>query len=224
MAILKFQSAREIVVEQILRSRIFPPKPETVPLLDSLGRVLAEPVRADRDFPPFARATRDGFAVRSADLARLPARLRLVGQVRAGCAFAGVVGAKECVEIMTGAPVPESADAVVMVEYTHEHEGLIEVQRGVAAGENVVGQGSESRQGDLLLPQGRRIAYGEIAMMAAVGQQTVSVCRQPRVAILPTGDEVVELGEAPGPYQIRNSNGYSLQAQVASQCAIPLPL
>ena len=224
MAILKFQSAREIVVEQILRSRIFPPKPETVPLLDSLGRVLAEPVRADRDFPPFARATRDGFAVRSADLARLPARLRLVGQVRAGCAFAGVVGAKECVEIMTGAPVPESADAVVMVEYTHEHEGLIEVQRGVAAGENVVGQGSESRQGGLLLPAGRRIGYGEIAMMAAVGQQMVTVCRQPRVAILPTGDEVVELGVAPGPYQIRNSNSYSLQAQVASLHAIPLPL
>ncbi|MBI1955945.1 MAG: molybdopterin molybdotransferase MoeA [Acidobacteria bacterium] len=223
MAILKFQHAREMVIEQILRNRTFP-NSETVSLLDSLGRVLAEPVPADRDFPPFARATRDGFAVRSADLKQLPARLRLVGQVRAGDAFAGAVGAMECVEIMTGAPVPEGADAVVMVELTRQAEGLIEVQRGVSPGENVVGQGSESRQGDLLLPQGRRIGYGEIAMMAAVGQQTVAVCRQPRVAILPTGDEVIELSETPGPYQIRNSNSYSLQAQVASMRAIPLPL
>ncbi|MBI4459837.1 MAG: molybdopterin molybdotransferase MoeA [Acidobacteria bacterium] len=227
MPILKFQQAREMVIEQIGQSTISL-KPETVPLLDSLGRVLAEPIHADRDFPPFPRATRDGFAVRCGDFQQLPVRLRLIGQVRAGSSFDGTVGERECVEIMTGAPLPKGADAVVMVEYTRQQEGQregwIEIQRGVAPGENVVGQGSESRKGNPLLPERRRIGYGEIGLLAAVGQQNVTVCRQPEVAILPTGDEVVELGETPGPYQIRNSNSYSLQAQVASMRAVPLPL
>ena len=221
MAVLKFQNARETVIEQV-RSR--KPAPEPVALSDSLGRVLAESVSADRDFPPFSRATRDGFAVRSADLTQLPARLRLQGQARAGYEFSGTVGVMECVEIMTGAPVPAGADSVVMVEYTSERDGWVEVNRAVAPLENIVPRGRESRQGDLLLPAGRRIRYAEVAMLAAVGQQTVSVYRRPRVAILPTGDEVVEVNVTPGPFQIRNSNSYSLQAQVASAHAIPLPL
>jgi len=220
---LKFQHARETVIEQ-LRSARCSLASEVVPLSESLGRVLAEPIHADRDFPPFPRATRDGFAVRSADLVSLPARLRVIGQARAGTEFSGTVGIAECVEIMTGASVPSGADAVVMVEYTSERDGWVEVNRAVAPGENVVPQGSEGRQGDLVLPVGRRIRYGEVAMLAAVGKQTVSAYRKPRVAILPTGDEVVELGVTPGPFQIRNSNSYSLQAQVASAQAIPLPL
>ncbi|OFV98475.1 MAG: hypothetical protein A3H28_04455 [Acidobacteria bacterium RIFCSPLOWO2_02_FULL_61_28] len=223
MAVLKFQHARETVIEQ-LRSARCSLASEVVPLSESLGRVLAEPIHADRDFPPFPRATRDGFAVRSADLVSLPARLRVIGQARAGTEFSGTVGIAECVEIMTGASVPSGADAVVMVEYTSERDGWVEVNRAVAPGENVVPQGSEGRQGDLVLPVGRRIRYGEVAMLAAVGKQTVSAYRKPRVAILPTGDEVVELGVTPGPFQIRNSNSYSLQAQVASAQAIPLPL
>ena len=223
MAVLKFQHARETVIEQV-RSARGTLASEVVPLSESLGRVLAEPIHADRDFPPFPRATRDGFAVRSADLARVPARVRMIGLARAGLEFSGTVGVTECVEIMTGAAVPSGADAVVMVEYTSEREGWVEVNRAVNAGDNVVPQGSESRQGDLVLPVGRRIRYGEVAMLAAVGKQTLAVHRQPRVAILPTGDEVVELDVTPGPYQIRNSNSYSLQAQVASAQAIPLPL
>lgn len=223
MAVLKFQHARETVIEQV-RSRRRALTPEAVLLPESLGRVLAEPIHADRDFPPFPRSTRDGFAVRSVDLAQLPARLRVIGQVRAGGEFSGTVGVMECVEIMTGASVPSGADAVVMVEYTSERDGWVEVNRAVKAGDNVVPRGSEAHRGDLLLPADRRIRYGEIAMMAAVGKQTVSVYRKPRVAILPTGDEVVELDVTPGPYQIRNSNSYSLQAQVASAQAVPLPL
>jgi molybdopterin molybdotransferase len=220
---LKFQHARETVIEQV-RSGRCALTPEAVALSESPGRVLAEPIHADRDFPPFPRATRDGFAVRSADAAQAPVRLRLKGQARAGFEFAGTVGAGECVEIMTGAAVPAGADAVVMVEYAAERDGWVELSRAATPGLNVVPQGSESRRGEFLLSAGRRIGYAEVAMMAAVGRQTVSVYPKPRVAILPTGDEVVELGVTPGPYQIRNSNSYSLQAQVAIAHAIPLPL
>ena len=231
MAVLKFQQARETVIAQVasqIRAGRRAVAAETVSLSGSLGRVLAEPVYADRDFPPFPRSTRDGFAVRSADVAAdvpgLAPRLRRIGEARAGEAFAGTVGPMECVEIMTGAPVPSGADAVVMVEYTAERDGWVEISRAATPGLNVVPQASESRRGDVLLSPGRRIGYAETAMLAAVGKATVSVYRMPRVAILPTGDEVVEIGVTPGPYQIRNSNSYSLQAQVASAQAHPVPI
>lgn len=223
MAVLKFQQARETVVEQ-MRSHSSPSARERLPLLESAGRVLAEPIHADRDFPPFPRSTRDGFAVRSQDLARLPVQLRCKGQVRAGSEFSDSVGALECVEIMTGAPVPEGADAVVMVEYTSSNDQSVQINRAVSAGDNIVARGSESRQGDLLLEPGRRIRYAEIAMMASVGCTAVEVYRRPRVAIIPTGDEVVEVRDQPGPFQIRNSNGYSLHAQVSAEHCIPVPL
>jgi len=231
VAVLRFQQARETVIAQVsahVQAVLRALPAETLSLSESLGRVLAEPVHADRDFPPFPRSTRDGFAVRSgdvpADVPALAARLRRIGEARAGEAFGGTVGPMECVEIMTGASVPSGADAVVMVEYTAERDGWVEISRAAAPGLNVVPQGSESRRGDLLLSAGRRIGYAETAMLAAVGKKTVSVYRMPRVAILPTGDEVVEIGTTPGPYQIRNSNSYSLQAQVAGANAIPLPI
>ena len=223
MAVLKFHEARDLVFQKARQWRALPP-PEIVSLLESSGRVLAGPIDADRDLPPFPRATRDGFALRSADVAKPPARLRILGQVKAGECFAGSIGAGECVEIMTGAPVPEGADAVVMVEHTTPKGDWVEVGRSLEPGENVVRRGSEARQGDRLLGQGRRIGYAEIAMMAAVGKPTVAVYPKPRVAILPTGDEVVEVGVEPGPYQIRNSNSYSLQAQVAAAHGVAVPL
>ena len=223
MAVLSFRGARETVIDQVRRFRKVSP-PETVPLLESAGRALAEPVFADRDFPPFPRATRDGFAVRSADVAKLPVRLQIIGQVKAGDAFAGTVGPGQCVEIMTGAPVPNGADAVIMVEHTAADSGSVEPARSVSSGDNVVARGSEARQGDQLLEAGRRIGYAEVAMMAAVGKQSVAAYQRPRVAILPTGDEIVELDAAPGPNQIRNSNSYSLQTQVAAASGTPLPL
>ena len=223
MAVLKFHEARNTVFEKARQWRVLP-SPEIVSLLESSGRVLAEPIDADRDLPPFPRATRDGFALRSADGAKPPIRLRILGQVKAGEGFAGRIGVGECVEIMTGAPVPEGADAVIMVEHTTPQGEWVEVGRSLVPGENVVRRGSEARQGDRLLGQGRRIGYAEIAMMAAVGKQTVAVYPKPRVAILPTGDEVVEVGVEPGPYQIRNSNSYSLQAQVAAAHGVAVPL
>lgn len=212
--VLSFSDAYEAVLQ--FAGSISAPEAESVPLLKSLGRVLGQPIEADRDFPPFPRATRDGYAVRSTDLHTLPARLRIVGQVKAGSAFEQNVKQGEAVEIMTGAAVPAGADAIVMVEYTSAAGNQVEMQRAVSAGENVVPQGAEARAGQELLPAGTRISPAQIALAAAVGKTELRVFRKPQVAILSTGDELVEVGETPGPHQIRNSNTYSLSAQVTA--------
>jgi molybdopterin molybdotransferase len=221
--VLSFEEARHLVEQHAVS--VCPGEVETVDLLAGLGRVVAEGILADRDFPPFARATRDGYAVRAADLAEVPAPLEVVGEVKAGdWPEPGVcsVGRGQAVGIMTGAPLPAGADAVVMVEHTssiHEPEGkpvskLVEVRRSVSRGENFVPRGSEARAGQLLLDRGRRLDHAGIAIAASVGKSRVQVFRKPRVAVLSTGDEVVEIGATPGPAQIRNSNSYSLAAQV----------
>lgn len=193
-------------------------------LIASLGRVLAEEVKADRDFPPFPRSTRDGYAVRASDLAKVPATLRVSGQIKAGGTFAGSVRSGQAVEIMTGAAVPEGADAVVMVEYSSAAGDQVEIQRAVSTGENVVAAGAEARTGDLLLQCGSRIGPAQIAMAAAVGKANLEVYRRPRVAVLPTGDELVDVSETPSAHQIRNSNSYSLCAQVIQAGGEPLQL
>jgi molybdopterin molybdotransferase len=154
--------------------------------------------------------------VRAADVASLPARLRLVGEIRAGDALEALpqVGAGECAAIMTGAAAAPGADAIVMVEYTRREGDAVVFERGVHAGENIVEAGCESRAGDLLLPVGTRMDQAAISAAAAVGAERVQVFGKPRVAILSTGDEIVRLGAAPLPHQVRNSNSYSLAAQV----------
>ncbi len=218
--VVSFEQAYKTVLEYC--RQITPPPAEDVPLLEALGRVLAAPVLADRDFPPFPRATRDGYALRAADLKTTPATLRVSGQVKAGAAYAGQVPLGEAVEIMTGAAVPQGADTVVMVEYTSlrngsaqsEAEVEVEIQRSAVAGENIVPAGAEARAGQEILSPGMRLGPAQIAMAAGAGKARISVYRRPRVAILPTGDELVEVAETPGPHQIRNSNSYSLAAQV----------
>jgi molybdopterin molybdotransferase len=220
--VLTFEQA-DVTVRQYCR-KIAPRQSETVSLLSSLGRVLAEPVAADRDFPPFSRATRDGYAVRAADLQNIPAKLRVVGEIRAGGSFSGSVKAGQAVEIMTGAAVPEGADAVVMVEHTSAAANEVEIRRGVGSGENVVRAGAEARAGDVLLQRGTRIRPAQIALLAAVGKANLSVYRKPQVAVLSTGDELVDVSERPGQNQIRNSNSYSLCAQVTQAGGEPLQL
>jgi molybdopterin molybdotransferase len=225
--VLSFEEARNLVEQHAVG--VSPGEVETVDLLAGLGRVLAEGIVADRDFPPFDRATRDGYAVRAADLAKIPARLEVVGEVKAGdWPEPGVpsLGPGQAVGIMTGAPLPAGADAVVMVEHTSAiHEAaeksvgklvdkLVEVRRSVVVGENFVKRGAEARAGQLLLDRGRRLDHAGIAIAASVGKSRVQVFRKPRVAVLSTGDEVVEIDATPGPAQIRNSNSYSLAAQV----------
>src|SRR2546423_6120785 len=173
------------------------PEIESVPLLESLNRILAEPIFADRDFPPFPRATRDGYAVRAADVKAVPSALHIVGEVKAGGSYSKALEKGEAVEIMTGASVPEGADAVLMVEYTSRQGDKVTSQRSCAPGENIVPTGSEAKAGQEMLPGGTRMDYAQIAVAAAVGQTSLKVYKKTRVAILSTGDEVVDVGAMP---------------------------
>jgi len=191
---------------------------ETVSLDEAAGRVLAEEIAADRDYPPFPRSARDGFAVRAADL---PGELRVTGEVRAGEVFTGRIAAGEAVEIMTGAPMPDGSDAVVMVEHTERHGDRVSIQRSIAAGENFSPRGIETGGGDAVLGAGVRIGHAEVAILATVGHTRVVVYQRPRVAIVSTGDEIVEFDQHPAPHQIRNSNAASLAVQVQRAGGLP---
>ena len=221
--VLTYEQALAVVQERISAANPKPPI-ETLPLGQAPGRVLAEDVTADRDLPPFHRAIRDGYALRAADLTTLPALLRCVGEVPAGRSFEAEVGPGQCVSIMTGAPLPAGADAVVMVEHTRSMGDDIEIQRSVRPWENVVLKGSEATLGTRILPRGSRLQAGEIGLLAAVGKATVAVHRHPRVAILPTGDEVVPVEQRPLWFQIRNSNAVTLAAQVTAAGGAPAQL
>jgi molybdopterin molybdotransferase len=221
---LPFETARQIVQDQIARLVAWPPGTETIDLEQAAGRVLATPAKADRDYPPFNRSARDGFAVIAADVAKTPARLRLIGQTRAGEPSRFRLQPGETVEIMTGAPGPEGADAVVMVEHSSRDGDYVTLEQSLPAGRNLILQGSEARAGSAVLEAGTALDYRQIALLAAVGQSRVAVYRRPRVAILSTGDEVVGLEATPEPFQIRNSNAYSLAAQVRRRGGEPVVL
>jgi len=223
--VLPFEEGRALVEQHA--ASVAPTEPEPVELARAGGRVLAEALVADRDFPPFPRSARDGYALRAADLAQVPARLRVIGESKAGAAPGEVpahVSQNEAVLIMTGAPVPAGADAVVMVEYTARHGDRVEIQKSAAAGENIVPRGSEGRAGDVLLKSGERLDAAGIAVAASVGKASLLVHALPRVAILATGDEIVDVTAQPSPNQIRNSNSYSLAAQVRSAGGLPVLL
>jgi len=223
--ILSFEDARRVVEEHSTRVR--PGTIETVELLTGVGRVLAEPIHADRNFPPFARAARDGYAVRAADLSSLPARLKVVAEIKAGAApeeLPAKIESGQAAAIMTGAPAPDGADAVVMVEYTTMNEQTVEVTRGLIAGENIVAAGSEAQKDALLLSPGVSIDQAAIAVLASVGKPQVSVYARPKIAVLATGDEIVAVDAVPGTNQIRNSNSYSLAAQIVAAGAEPVIL
>ncbi len=223
--ILSFEEAREVVEEHAARLR--PHGKECVSLLHSVNRVLAEPVIADRDFPPFPRATRDGYAVRAADLKQLPATLDVIAEIKAGVAREEIpieLRSGQAAAIMTGAPAPPGADAIVMVEYTSRHQERVEIKKGVAAGDNIVPVGAEARRGDLLIGPGVRLDQAAIAVAASVGKSELLVHVRPRVAVLATGDEVVDISVQPGPNQIRNSNSYSLAAQIQAAGGGPILL
>jgi molybdopterin molybdotransferase len=225
--ILSFEDARRVVEEHA--KTVLPTKPELVELLSSAGRVIAETIVADRDIPPFARSTRDGYAIRSADLARVPAKLTVIAEVRAGEKAEAVpaeIHAGQAVSIMTGAPVPVGADAVVMVEYTARQGDQVQIERSVSPGENVVPRGAEAKQAAMMLDRGAPLNDAGIALAASVGKSQVFVYARPRVAVLSTGDEIVPIDASPGPTQIRNSNSYSLAVQIreAGGEAVLLPI
>jgi molybdopterin molybdotransferase len=190
---------------------------ERVALALAAGRILAEPLRADRDQPSFPRATRDGFACRATEASsHMP--LAIAGATRAGQVPAGPLPLNSAWEIMTGGPVPEGADAIAMIEHVQVTGSSVKLNapRTLEPGENIVPQGAEARAGDELVPIGTRLAPAHIALAATCGYATVAVMPRPRVAILTTGDELVSVDANPAPGQIRNSNAPMLAALVAA--------
>lgn len=212
MAVLSFLEARACV-EREVRAALRPLSTETVDLLDSVGRILAEEVRADRDYPALARSVRDGFAIRAADV---PGELHIAGEVRAGEQYTGAeLPPHSAIEIMTGAPLPAGADAVIMVEHVIREGDRIRYDRTAKPGDFINPQGGESRAGTLLFAPGVRIEPFHIAVFASVGLPRLRVYSRPTVAILATGDEVIPLEKTPAPYQVRNSNASSVAALVS---------
>ena len=209
-SMLSYTDARRKVIE--VAGSIERPLPHAqVEIEQAFGRILAEPVRADRDYPPFDRSTRDGFAVRAAD-AQIPGgRLECIGELRAGGHLEAVVLPGQCVEIMTGAAVPRGADAVVMVEHIQREGRTITLERIAQRGDHIVPRGSEARAGSLLVAPKTRLGYAEMALSAQAGATRLEVFSSPRLAIVSTGDEVVDARAKPGPLQIRNSNGISVE-------------
>ncbi len=220
---LSYTDARQKVIEVVTARRQLPPR-ERVEVGQALGRVLAEQVMADRDYPPFDRSTRDGFAVRARDVAAPGATLEILGEIKAGGTFSGTIGPGQCLQIMTGAGVPASFDAVVMIEHTQPSKSRVVIDRSVEPGQNIVRRGSEARAGQVLLTPGTRLGYAELALAGQVGAHRPEVFARPRVAILSTGDEVVEIDKKPGPFQVRNGNSVSLAVQTELAGAVPLPL
>lgn len=207
---IAIEEAISIVLEQAPRLGR-----ERVKLEAALGRILAEDVHADMDLPPFDRAQMDGYAVRVADLDVVPARLRLVGESAAGRGWHQELKAGEAVRIMTGAPVPVGADAVVPLEQTHERGDEVEIATRVAPGQNVVPRAAEARRGTRLLEAGTKITAAAVATLAAFGHAMFDVGRAPRVAIMVTGSELVPVESRPERDQIRDANGPMLGGYAA---------
>ena len=220
--VLSFEDARHVVEKHA--KQLAPVGKESVELLESQGRILAEAIIADRNFPPFRRAARDGYAVVAADLAALPAKLDVVGEIRAGVSADSIptLARGQAASIMTGAPAPSGADAIVMVEYTSLEDDKVLITREVSSGENIIAVGSEAKRGDRLLFPGMRVDHAAIAVAASVGRAHVPVYEKPKVAVLSTGDEIVEIDANVSSTQIRNSNSYSLAAQIQAAGGEPI--
>jgi molybdopterin molybdotransferase len=214
-ALPSYEQAAALVAAYAFKIRRLRPATERVELALATGRVLARPLLADRDQPPFTRSTRDGFACRAAEASEHKP-LKLVGSTHAGDAPGEPLLPGCVLEIMTGAPVPAHADAVMMVEHVEASKGRVRLlpERKIKAGENIVAQGAQAREGDLLLAAGTAIAAGQIALAAACGYPNLQVFARPRVAILATGDELVAVEAEPAPGKIRNSNAPMLAAMV----------
>jgi molybdopterin molybdotransferase len=206
-------------LERIL-ARIAPLESIEVGLLDALGAVLTENVTADRDVPPFRNSAMDGYAVRGADVAQGGVRLRVVGAVAAGSLPDRAVGSGEAMRIMTGAPMPDGADTVVRVEDTDNGSETVTINAATTQGIAVRQAGEDLRRGEVVLARGTWLRHADIGVLASIGRAKVNVVRRPNVAVLSTGDELVDIDEQPGPGQIRDANRYAIAAAVrATGCA-----
>ncbi|EAQ82642.1 molybdopterin molybdotransferase MoeA [Blastopirellula marina] len=199
---------------------------QQVAALEAVGCLLAEDVASDIDSPPYDKAMMDGYAVVAADLASDSAELDVIEVITAGNVPTKKVAASQAAQIMTGAPIPAGADAVVMIEQTQMiGEARVRIEApNITAGKNIMPKASSLARGATVLSAGKRLRPLEVGILAEVGRDHVSVVPQPRVAILSTGDELVEVGEMPGPGRIRNSNGPMLAAQIAAAEGTPINL
>jgi len=194
---------------------------ESVELSNSGARILAEDIIADTDLPPFDRAQMDGYAVRADDVRNTPARLRIVGESAAGAGWHHEMNSGQAVRIMTGAPVPKGADAVQQVELTREDGSeVVEILEPVSSGRSIVRQASEINAGETVLRAGEQISAAMIATLASFGYAAVRVSRQPRLAVMATGSELVDVNKKPGRDQIRDSNNYTIEAYASQSNAI----
>jgi molybdopterin molybdotransferase len=214
-------------VERFLAAAVRPLGAEAVPLLACAGRVLAADVRADADVPAFARSAMDGWAVRGEDTFGAspydPVRLRVLGESLPGRPFPGRVGPGEAVRIMTGAPLPDGADAVLMAEVGREREDAVEVSEPVAPRRNVGAPGEDVRRGDVVLRAGRRLRAQDAALLASLGVAGVDCVRRPRVRLVVTGDELLPPGSRPEGARIVDSNSVLLRVLVARDGGEVLP-
>ncbi len=184
----------------------------SVSLEDCVGWVLTEDISADLDLPPFDRSQMDGFAVKSSDTRNAPAELDLIGESVAGRGWDGVLRSGQAVKTMTGARVPEGADAVQQIELAEQGDGKVTILKSASAGKNIVGKGEEIKAGETVIAKGERITKAMVATMAAFGYSAVQVAHRPRLSILSTGSEIVDVSEVPGRDQIRNSNSPMIAA------------
>jgi molybdopterin molybdotransferase len=219
---LSFSEARQVVIAQVKAHAGVRPMLD-LPLGDALGHVLAQEIRSDREYPPFDRSTRDGYAVCAAETMQ-GATLRCVGEIKAGDSVSQPLSPRTCIQIMTGAAVPPGADAVVMIEYTRRSGDQVTFDRPAQSTQNIVSRGSEARAGDTAIRAGQRLGFAELAVAAQVGAATVRCYEKPHIAILSTGDELTPLTATPGPFQIRNSNTISLAAQIQLAGGQSVPL
>lgn len=198
---------------QYIRENAIRPDTNTVPLTGAPGKVLCEPLSADRDFPPFNRVTMDGIALAYDDFAAGTREFPIVGVGAAGVPQQTLSQAGACLEIMTGAPLPRGADTVVRYEdlKIEDSKAILQVDK-INKGQNIHRQGEDRRQGDLIVPAGRRISAAEIGVAATIGKTALKVYRPIKALILSSGDELVEVAQTPLPHQIRRSNNYSIQA------------
>ncbi|TWT58417.1 Molybdopterin molybdenumtransferase [Thalassoglobus neptunius] len=211
----------------LIRDRVLPGETSVKPLSETLGHTVAESILSPIDSPPFDKSMMDGFAIRTEDFAQGAIPLSLVGQITAGESSDSPLQSGETVQIMTGAPIPPNVDAVVPVELSSVENGVVHLNVDPAqlrSGWNIIPRGSNMQQGIEVLSTGSSIRPQEIALLGEIGKANLRVHHRPRVAVLATGNELVDVGEDPGPGQIRNSNALMLAAQVESCGAIPVVL
>lgn len=219
-------SVREAV--ELILKQVSPLSGEEVPLLKAIGRVLYKDVRAFRNVPPFANSAMDGYAVRWQDVAQAsassPVTLRVLEKVPAGYVARHAVRKGTAIKVMTGAPIPRGSDTIVRVEYTESLRGKVRITGVDRAGSHIREAGEDIQEGQRILEKGKVLTPADIGLMASVGKSRVRVYRRPRVVVIATGDELIELGKPPRPGKIVNSNTYTLSAAIQEAGAIPVSL